>query len=61
MANVVTLNSKLIINGINLLNKNKNADPVVTVSIFNMYSPLRARKLNNRGFLEPFVPFLVLW
>ena len=57
MANSVTLNSKLIIKGINLLNKNKKADSAVTVSIFNMYSPLRARKLNNKGFLEPFVPF----
>ena len=29
----------------------------MTVSIFNMYSPLRARKLDNNGFLQPFVSF----
>ena len=57
MANAVTLNSKLINKGIELLNKNINADSAVTVSIFNMYSPLRARKLNKKGFLEPFVAF----
>ena len=57
MANAVTLNSKLIDKGINLLKKNNQADSAVTVSIFNMYSPLRARKLDNNGFLQPFVSF----
>ena len=57
MANAVTVNAKLIEKGINLLRKNKKADSAVTVSTFNMYSPLRARKLNENGFLDPFVEF----
>ena len=57
MCNAVTINSKLIDNGINKLNKDPKADSAVTVSIFNMYSPIRARKINNKGYLDPFVPF----
>ena len=59
MCNVVTVDAELIDKGVELLNKNKTADSAVTVSIFNMYSPLRARKLSQEGFLEPFVPFEV--
>ena len=56
MCNAVTINSRLIDSSIEMLEKDPNADSVVTVSIFNMYSPLRARKLNANGYLEPFVP-----
>ena len=59
MCNVVTVDAELIDKGVELLNNNKTADSAVTVSIFNMYSPLRARKLSEEGFLEPFVPFEV--
>ena len=31
--------------------------PQVTVSSYNMWSPLRARKINDQGLLDPFVPF----
>ncbi len=57
MANAVTVSSKLILKGIKMLEKDKEADSAVTVSSFNMYSPLRARKLNINGYLDPFVPF----
>ena len=57
MCNAITINYKLIDKGVSLLKKNKYADSAVTVSKFNMYSPLRARKLNSKGFLDPFVPF----
>jgi CMP-N-acetylneuraminic acid synthetase len=57
MCNSVTINSELIDKGVELLDNNQTADSAVTVTVFNMYSPLRARKLNADGFLEPFVPF----
>ena len=57
MCNAVTVNETLIDQAIDALEKNKKADSAVTVSIFNMYSPLRARKINKEGFLDPFVPF----
>lgn len=57
MCNAITIKSILIDKGIELLKKDKNADSAVTVSKFNMYSPLRARKLNTKGYLDPFIPF----
>ncbi len=57
MCNAVTINAELIDKGIKMLDKNKKADSAVSVSIFNMYSPLRARKYDKKGFLIPFVPF----
>jgi len=57
MANAPTITSKLIDKGINILRKNKNFDSAVTTSVYNMWSPLRARKLNKQGLLKPFVPF----
>ena len=52
-----TINSKNISKGISIMRKNTTFDSAVTVSCYNMWSPLRARKLNNNGLLEPFVPF----
>ena len=57
MANAPTITGKLIDKGINILRKNKNFDSAVTTSIYNMWSPLRARKVNNSNLLKPFVPF----
>ena len=56
-ANAPTINHGLIDRGINLLKKNKKFDSAVSTSIYNMWSPLRARKLNKNGYLNPFVPF----
>ena len=50
MCNAITINRQLIDKGINLLIKNKKADSAVTVSKYNMYSPLRARKINSKDF-----------
>ena len=59
-ANVATITPRLIIKGIKILKKNKYFDSAVSTSVYNMWSPLRARKLNkNKGNLEPFVPFKV--
>jgi len=57
MCNSVTINAHLIDTGIEMLDNNLVADSAVTITILNMYSPLRARKLNSDGFLDPFVPF----
>ncbi len=57
MANAPTINGKLIDKGINILRKNKNLDSAVTTSIYNMWSPIRARKVDNNNLLKPFVPF----
>ena len=56
-ANVATINVELINKGVKFLRKNKNFDSAVSTSIYNMWSPLRARKINNRNLLKPFVPF----
>ena len=57
-ANSATLNSSMIKNGISFLKKNKSYDSAVSTSIYNMWSPLRARKLDKKKFvLKPFVPF----
>jgi CMP-N-acetylneuraminic acid synthetase len=56
-ANAPTINFKLIDQGIALLKKNKSFDSAVTTSVYNMWSPLRARKLASDGSLKPFVNF----
>ena len=56
-ANGATINSNLIDNGIKILKRDKFCDSAVSTSVYNMWSPLRARKLNSKGYLKPFVPF----
>ncbi|MFL2780588.1 MAG: cytidylyltransferase domain-containing protein [Rhodospirillales bacterium] len=57
MANAPTISASQINEGVNALLENPEVDSAVTVSCYNMWSPLRARKINKAGFLEPFVPF----
>jgi hypothetical protein len=57
MGNALTVDNRLIDEALETLQKNPEADSAVTVTKFNMYSPLRARKLNSDGFLDPFVGF----
>lgn len=57
MANAPIITSDLIEKGIKLLRKDSTFDSAVTTSIYNMWSPLRARKLDKEGALKPFVPF----
>jgi CMP-N-acetylneuraminic acid synthetase len=56
-ANAATITSDLIDQGIEILHKDENFDSAVTTSVYNMWSPLRARKLDSNGCLKPFVPF----
>ncbi len=56
--NAPTLSSILIDEAIEMLHNDPDCDSVVSVSKFNMWSPLRARKLDpNEKYLVPFVPF----
>ena len=53
----VVLLARTIDEGIEALRRNPEADSAVSVSVYNMWSPLRARRLAATGYLEPFVPF----
>ena len=55
--NSATVSVQSIEQGIRLLREDPSFDSAVTVSRYNMWSPLRARKLAEDGSLRPFVPF----
>ena len=55
--NAATITAKNIDRGIEILRKHPKYDSAVTVSCYNMWSPLRARKIDKDGLLKPFVPF----
>jgi GTP:adenosylcobinamide-phosphate guanylyltransferase len=57
MANAATITSELIDEGIKVLNDHPEYDSAVSVSCYNMWSPLRARREGADGLLHPFVPF----
>ncbi len=57
MANAPTISSAQLEEGIAVLRKQPETDSAVTVSCYNMWSPLRARKVDASGHLQPFVPF----
>ena len=56
-ANSPTFTYAMLDDAIKILRKKKKADSIVSVSKYNMWSPLRARKINSKGFLDPFVKF----
>lgn len=56
-ANAATISGKLIDEGIAALRADSKLDSAVTTSVYNMWSPLRARKVGPDGCLHPFVPF----
>jgi hypothetical protein len=56
-ANAVTISGDLIDEGIKKLLADPSLDSAVTVSRYNMWSPLRARRVAEDGCLHPFVPF----
>jgi CMP-N-acetylneuraminic acid synthetase len=55
--NSATVSSNMIDDGVDILRKNPSYDSAVSVSIYNMWSPLRARRINKEGLLDSFVPF----
>jgi hypothetical protein len=57
--NAPTILPETLRRGIRVLRENTGYDSAVTVSRYNMWSPLRARKIGQDGLLHPFVPFEV--
>ncbi|CAK0758901.1 hypothetical protein CCP2SC5_2530002 [Azospirillaceae bacterium] len=57
MANAPTISPEIIEDGIQALRQDQTLDSAVTVSCYNMWSPLRARRISDNGVLEPFTPF----
>jgi CMP-N-acetylneuraminic acid synthetase len=57
MANAPTISAAMIEDGIKVLRDNPDYDSAVSVSCYNMWSPLRARREDENGLLQPFVPF----
>jgi len=58
-ANAPNVTPELIDEGVGKLRADPSLDSAITVSRYNMWSPLRARKLDGEGLLKPFVPFEV--
>ncbi|MBF0343525.1 MAG: cytidylyltransferase [Nitrospirae bacterium] len=55
--NAATITSNTIDKGIEVLRNAPSIDSAVTVSRYNMWSPLRARRIDSNGLLQPFVAF----
>lgn len=55
--NAATILAETIDEGIEALRKDPTLDSAVTVSCYNMWSPLRARRIGQDGLLHPFVSF----
>ncbi len=56
-ANAATVTAEKIDEGVSVLRSHPHYDSAVTVSRYNMWSPLRARKIDKEGCLIPCVPF----
>jgi len=54
--NAATILAETIDEGVDVLRKDESLDSAVTVSCYNMWSPIRARKEGPDGLLQPFVP-----
>ncbi|HTY52216.1 MAG TPA: hypothetical protein VMB35_03370, partial [Methanomicrobiales archaeon] len=57
MCNAPTITTGLIDEGIRALREHPDYDSAVSVSRYNMWSPLRARRVGDDGLLHPFIPF----
>lgn len=60
MCNAPMVTSDIISQGIKVLQDNPGYDSAVTVSKYNMWSPIRARKIEEDGLLYPFIPFDIM-
>ena len=61
MANAPTVTGKMIDKGIKKLLSNNYYDSAVSTSVYNMWSPLRARKLKKDGTLKPICSISNIW
>jgi hypothetical protein len=53
--NAATILPGTIDEGVEVLRENPGYDSAITVSRYNMWSPLRARRIGNDGLLHPFI------
>jgi hypothetical protein len=58
-ANAATITAATIDEAIGVMNARPDLDSAVTVSRYNMWSPLRARRIDVNGLLQPFVPLQI--
>ena len=54
--NASTILAQTIDEGVEVLLGDSSLDSAVTVSAYNMWSPIRARKQGDNGLLQPFIP-----
>ncbi len=59
-ANSPTILPERIDQGIKLLLDDPSLDSAFTVCKYNMWAPLRARRIDENGLIQPYVPFEVL-
>jgi len=57
LCNTPNITTTSIDKGIEMLNNDLTLDSVVTVSKYDMFSPERARVVDDNGHLQPYVPF----
>ncbi len=57
LCNAPMITPGTISEGIRVLRERPDYDSAITVSRYNMWSPLRARKIGEDGLLHPFIPF----
>lgn len=57
LCNAPNITSETITKAYQKLKNNPELDSVISVSRYEMFSPERARKLNNLGELVPYIPF----
>ncbi len=60
MCNACNIVSESIDRGVELLKSRPDFDSAITVCRYNMFTPLRARRLSEDGSLQPFVPLEAL-
>ena len=56
-ANAATVTGATIDEAVTVMREHPDVDSAVTVSCYNMWSPMRARRIGDDGLLQPFVPF----
>jgi len=57
VCNAANILSNMIDTGIEILRNNPGFDSAVGVSDYTTWAPIRARKIDSDGLLQPFVPF----
>lgn len=55
MCNAPCILSSTIDDGVSFLSKHANLDSVITASRYNMFHPMRARRLEANGILQPYL------